>query len=133
MSDGHCSYNSGGPTPHQRGQHRCNRHNNPHQGLNPWIHRRNPMIAQYLETSPYPRQKKLYWLASLGHTRVTHSYLLLGEEQPHCVVCDAPFTVRHFLLEYGNFAQVRSNNFHFDNMKRLFQDIHIDKNTTKRT
>ena len=56
---------------------------------------------------------------SLGHTRVTHSYLLQGEEQPQCVGCDAPFTVRHFLLECADFAQV-------DNMKELFQDIHID-------
>ena len=39
------------------------------------------------------------------HTRVTHSYLLLGEEQPQCVGCDAPFTVRHFLLECADFAQ----------------------------
>ena len=45
----------------------------------------------------------------LGHTRVTHSYLLLGEEHPQCVGCDAPFTVRHFLLECGDFAQVRNN------------------------
>ena len=62
----------------------------------------------------------------LGHTRVTHSYLLQGEEQPQCVGCDTPFTVRHFLLECGNFAQVRNNCFHVDNMKELFQDIHID-------
>ena len=62
----------------------------------------------------------------LGHTRVTHSYLLLGDEQPQCVGCDAPFTVRHFLLECGDFAQVRNNCFHVDNMKELFQDIHID-------
>ena len=62
----------------------------------------------------------------LGHTRVTHSYLLLGEEQPQFVGCDAPFTVRHFLLECGDFAQVRNNCFHVDNMKELFQDIHID-------
>ena len=62
----------------------------------------------------------------LGHTRVTHSYLLLGEEQPQCVCCDAPFTVRHFLLECGDFAQVRNNCFYVDNMKELFQDKHID-------
>ena len=62
----------------------------------------------------------------LGHTRVTHSYLLLGEEHPQCVGCDAPFTVRHFLLECGDFAQVRNNCFHVANMKELFQDIHID-------
>ena len=62
----------------------------------------------------------------LGHTRVTHSYLLLGEEHPQCVGCDAPFTVLHFLLECGDFAQVRNNCFHVANMKELFQDIHID-------
>ena len=64
----------------------------------------------------------------LGDTRVTHSYLLPGEEQPQCVGCDAPFSVCHFRLEYGDFAQVRKNCFHVDNMKQLFQDIHIDRN-----
>ena len=39
-------------------------------------------------------------------------------------------TVRHFLLECGDFAQVRNNCFHVDNMKELFQDIHIDSITT---
>ena len=48
------------------------------------------------------------------------------KEQPQCVGCDAPFTVHHFLLECGDFAQVRNNCFHVDNMKQLFQDIHID-------
>ena len=43
----------------------------------------------------------------LGYTRVTHSYLQQGEEQRHCVGCDAPFTVRHILLECGDFAQVK--------------------------
>ena len=62
----------------------------------------------------------------LGHTRVTHSYLLQGEEHPQCVGCDAPFTVRHFVLECGDFAQVRNNCFHVNNIKELFQDIHID-------
>ena len=56
----------------------------------------------------------------------SHSYLLQGEEQPQCVGCDAPFTVRHFLFECGDFAQVRNNCFHVANMKQLFQDIHID-------
>ena len=38
----------------------------------------------------------------LGHTRVTHSYLLLGEEQPQCVgnYTSLPFGV-------WRFAQVR--------------------------
>ena len=57
--------------------------------------------------------------------RVTHSYLLQGEEQPQCVGCDAPLTVRDFLLECDDFAHVRNNCFHVDNMKELFKDILI--------
>ena len=49
-----------------------------------------------------------------------------NKQTKQCVGCDAPFTVRHFLLECGDFAQVRNNCFHVDNMKELFQDIHID-------
>ena len=60
----------------------------------------------------------------LGHTRVTHSYLLQDEEQTHCDGCDAPFTVRHILLECDDFAQVRNNCFHVLNMKQLFQDTY---------
>ena len=62
----------------------------------------------------------------LGHTRVTHSYLQQGEEQPQCDGCDTPFTVCHFLLDCGDFAQERNNCFHVENIKELFQDIHID-------
>ena len=40
----------------------------------------------------------------LDPTRVKHTYLLLGEEQPRFAACNAPFTVRHFPLEYGDFS-----------------------------
>ena len=62
----------------------------------------------------------------LCHTRVTHSYLILGEEQVQCVDCDVPFTVRHFLLECDDFAQKGNNCFHVDKMKQLVSEIHID-------
>ena len=86
-----------------------------------------PTIGEYQSVVRNVRREEVV-LARLRlvHTRVTHSYLLQGEEPPQCVGCDAPFTVRHFLLECGDFAQVRNNCFHVDNMKELFQDIHID-------
>ena len=83
-------------------------------------------IGEYQSVVRNIRKEEVLARLRLGHTRVTHSYLLQGEEQPQCVVCDAPFTVRHFLLECDDFAQVRNNCFHVDNMKELFQDIQID-------
>ena len=86
-----------------------------------------PTIGEYQSVVPNIRKEEVVLARlRLGHTRVTNSYLLQGEEQPQWVGCDAPFTVRHFLLECGDFAQVRNNCFHVDNMKDLFQDIQID-------
>ena len=34
--------------------------------------------------------------------------------------------VTSFWSHCGDFAQIRNNCFHVDNMKQLFQDIHID-------
>ena len=67
-----------------------------------------PTIGEYQSVVRNIRKEEVVLARlRLGHTRVTHSYLQQGEEQPQCVGCDAPFTVRHFLLECGDFAQVR--------------------------
>ena len=76
-----------------------------------------PTIGEYQSVVQNIRKEVVLAGLGLGHTRVPHSYLLQGEEQPQGVGCDAPFTVRHFLLECGNFAQVRNNCFHVDNIK----------------
>ena len=59
-----------------------------------------PTIGEYQSVVPNIRREEVILARlSLGCTRVTHSYLLQGEEQPQCVGCNATFTVRHFLLE----------------------------------
>ena len=62
----------------------------------------------------------------IGHTRITHSYLLKREEPPYCFGCDALFTVHHFLPECGDFSHIRNKYFHVDTIKLLFNDVPID-------
>ena len=91
------------------------------------LHEIKPTIGEHQSVARNIRKEDFVLTRlRLGPTRVTHSYLLLGEEQPQCVGYNVPFTVRHFLLECGDFAQVRNDCFHVLNMKQLFQDIHID-------
>ena len=78
-----------------------------------------PVVGEYQSGVRNIRKEVVLARIRLGHTRVTHSYLLLDEEQSQCVGCDAPFTVRHLLLECSDFAQVRKNCFHVDNMEQL--------------
>ena len=34
----------------------------------------------------------------VGHTRITHSYILKNEQAPFCIPCNELFTVKHFLI-----------------------------------
>ena len=86
-----------------------------------------PVIGQSQPVVRNVRQDEVV-LARLriGHTRITHSYLLKREEPLYCFGCDTLFTVRHFLLECGDFSHIRNKHFHVDTIKQLFDDVPID-------
>ena len=43
----------------------------------------------------------------IGHTRLTHSYLMSGDPQPFCDDCLVPITVRHLLVECPSLVELR--------------------------
>ena len=45
----------------------------------------------------------------IGHTRLTHAYLLTNEQPPFCIFCNEPFTVKHFLISCTEFNYIRKN------------------------
>jgi len=57
------------------------------------------------------------------HTRLTHSYLLSGDDQPVGSACQFPLTVKHFLIECVNFAAIRSRYFTASSMKDVFENV----------
>ena len=42
----------------------------------------------------------------IGHTRLTHAYLLTNEQPPFCISCNEPFTVMHFLITCFEFSYI---------------------------
>ena len=75
---------------------------------------------------PGPRHTKfIFARLRIGHTRITHSYLLKREDQPKCIGCDTSFTVKHFLLECTDFAAKRISSFQANNLKELFKDVPV--------
>lgn len=43
----------------------------------------------------------------IGHSKLTHSYLLQKMSQPICITCDTPLTVKHLLLECNQYTAQR--------------------------
>ena len=43
----------------------------------------------------------------IGHTRLTHFFLLSGDELPECGTCQCPLTVKHILVECVDLKDIR--------------------------
>lgn len=44
----------------------------------------------------------------IGHTNITHSYLMAKEQAPECAICQSPLTVQHILEECLNYTIERT-------------------------
>ena len=47
----------------------------------------------------------------IGHSKLTHSYLVNKEDQPECISCDCPLSIYHILLECCDFTPIRNTLF----------------------
>jgi len=59
----------------------------------------------------------------IGHTRLTHFYLLAGGDQPECVTYQCPLTIKHILIECSDFRDIRNKYFVASTIYLLFERI----------
>ena len=62
----------------------------------------------------------------IGHTRLTHSFILKQEPQPQCSTCQTTCTVKHILIECGAFAVIRKRFSKVNTLIDLFENVKID-------
>ena len=63
----------------------------------------------------------------IGHSRLTHSYLMEGEPAPICTACDTPYTIKHILLDCVDFADARRLFYECQGKFNLFKSVAKDK------
>ena len=56
----------------------------------------------------------------IGHTRLTHSFLLTGDSAPVCIFCDLPLTVEHLLVHCTQYDPARQR---FQMANKSIQEI----------
>ncbi|KAJ8018750.1 hypothetical protein HOLleu_43071 [Holothuria leucospilota] len=59
--------------------------------------------------------------ARIGHTYLTHAYLLHGDERPYCIPCDCAVTVSHILVDCYEYSHVRQKYYAVPDLKTLFE------------
>lgn len=66
----------------------------------------------------------------IGHTQITHGYLLKREHQPSCEHCSVPVTITHFIRECPANSVKRENfNIRSTLKDNLWNDSEIKKHT----
>ena len=46
------------------------------------------------------RDQSVFNRCRIGHSRLTHQFLLKGEPPPECIPCNCPLTMKHLLVEF---------------------------------
>jgi len=62
----------------------------------------------------------------IGHSRLTHSYLLSVDDSPTCQSCGIPFTVKYILVECANLRDIREKYFTVSSLADLFNRVDND-------
>ena len=90
------------------------------------LHEIKPVLGKNNIYRSLRREEVVLTRLRIGHTRLTHSYLLKREDQPFCISCNEPFTVKHFLIDCIEFFHVRRQFFQTNDLRYLFENVPND-------
>ena len=90
------------------------------------LHEIKPVLGKNNIYRSLRREEVVLTRLRIGHTRLTNSYLLKREDQPFCISCNEPFTVKHFLIDCIEFSHVRRQFFQTNDLRYLFENVSND-------
>lgn len=91
------------------------------------LHGIQPLI-QTLPIHSLPRRdERLIHRLRLGHTYLTHSFILKREQPPQCTHCQVALTVQHILIDCTHFTSQRAKHFNSASLHDLFKNVSPQK------
>jgi len=88
------------------------------------LHAIKPTVSGYKQKTCLSRRDSvLLNRLCIGHTHLTHSFLLSGDDFPECGTCQCPLTVKHILVERVDLKDVRNKHFVASSIKDVFGNV----------
>ena len=96
------------------------------EGVNNKLHEIHPQFGFWPEGSQIiSREESVLKRIRIGHTRLTHFFLLTGEDPPKCTACDCHLTAKHILFDCVDFIE-SIRHFNVNSFKELFKKVPPD-------
>ena len=92
------------------------------------LHAIKPTVGGYKQKTCLSRRDSvLLNRLHIGHTRLTLTFLLSGDDIPECDICQCPLTVKHILVECVDIKVVRNKHFVASSIKDVFDNVEAHK------
>ena len=69
------------------------------------------------------RDQSVFNRCRIGHSRLTHEFLLKGEPPPECIPCNCLLTIKHLLIECVDFNDVRQRFYQVHSLTHSLQGL----------
>jgi ribonuclease HI len=80
-----------------------------------------PDLKEHFQPNcPSRRDEVVLTRLRIGHSRLTHQFIFDKDMPPVCVGCDAPYTIKHILLECIDFSEIRKKYYTCQDLHTLF-------------
>ena len=85
-----------------------------------------PILGEWRPASRKSRREQVVISRlRIGHTRLTHSFILKQELQPQCLTCQTTCTVKQILIECRTFPVIRKRFFKVNSLTDMFKNVKI--------
>ena len=88
--------------------------------IKPKLQKRQPLHLSRQDCVIYTRLK-------IGHSKLTHRFLLAGEQKPVCEVCHKDKTIKHILTECNKYYEKRIKHYRCEKLKDIFDVVEPKK------
>ena len=91
------------------------------------LHAIKPTIGGQSITYRSRKEQVILDRLRIGHTRLTHSFLLKGEPPPECTTCECQLTIQHILVDCIEYDFIRPELFDVNTtLKDIFDNVSSD-------
>ena len=92
------------------------------------LHSIQKQIGKKINTHNMPRKEEVVMTRlRIGHSYITHSHLLKGEEAPHCIPCQKPYTIEHLLTNCLDLEQIRRKYYQETTLEKILTETNPDQ------